>query len=274
MKPDKRALDALHAVAERNGTPADVLSRVAAKMLPAVRLVPQPAGDELPLGTTRVGGRPDLPAGARWPRCRRADAPFRFVMQVNLAEVAPFDVAGVLPPAGLLSFFYASNPDDWPGDYAFLALSGIDRLRRLAWPRALPERHRYRPLALRPCVEWTLASIEDTGFDDPEGDFPHYAFFREAESDVAAAQGLPTANGGNVSAHRLLGHPKMIQSPGLADGTRLLLQADADPAESLGPDLPRTGMTWGSGGRLYFLIDEEALAGRRLEEEPWVTWEG
>jgi hypothetical protein len=56
---------------------------------------------------------PDLPEGLRWPVYPgppKPDAaweafkgePLAFLLQVNLAEVAPFDVAGLLPVSGVL----------------------------------------------------------------------------------------------------------------------------------------------------------------------------
>src|SRR4051794_24936937 len=101
---DKRALDVVRFVAKKHRTPKKVVSAVVEKMLPSIRLVPQPATEaELPLGASRIGGCPDLPSRTKWPRCPETDdGPFRFVMQVNLAEVAPFDVAKVLPKKGLL----------------------------------------------------------------------------------------------------------------------------------------------------------------------------
>ncbi len=59
----------------------------------------------LPLGGTRIGGLPDLPEGTPWPAL--GDRSLSFVAQVRLSEVAS---NGVLPKAGLLSFFVL---DEW-----------------------------------------------------------------------------------------------------------------------------------------------------------------
>src|SRR5262245_9213006 len=125
---DKRALDAVHFAAKRHGTPDDVVRAVVSRMLPSIRLVARPLADEPPLGASRIGGCPDLPRGMKWPR-RDGEGPYRFVLQISLAEVAAFDVARVLPKAGLLSFFYARNPDEWPGDYAFIVQTEAINLR-------------------------------------------------------------------------------------------------------------------------------------------------
>jgi hypothetical protein len=90
----------------------------------------------------------------------------------------------------------------------------------------------------------------------------------EAVHHTAKQLGTPDA-----VVHRLLGHPKLIQSPGLADGTRLLLQADSDASRVGRGKHPETGMMWGDSGRLYYLIGEEQLKAHRLTEKPWVTME-
>jgi hypothetical protein len=53
--------------------------------------------DDAPLGASRLGGAPDLPPDV--------EAPDAFLGQLNLAEVAPYLPQGVLPAAGLLSYF-------------------------------------------------------------------------------------------------------------------------------------------------------------------------
>ena len=57
--------------------------RLRSRFLPGARLVP---GGEARLGGTRLGGRPDLPRGMRWPSCRGHR--LAFLMQVDLAELA------------------------------------------------------------------------------------------------------------------------------------------------------------------------------------------
>jgi hypothetical protein len=59
----------------------------------------------LPLGGTRLGGLPDLPAGVGWPAI--GDRSLSFAAQVRLSEVSAH---GLLPKSGLLSFFVL---DEW-----------------------------------------------------------------------------------------------------------------------------------------------------------------
>jgi uncharacterized protein YwqG len=59
---------------------------------------------EIPAAASRLGGHPDMPAGAEWPT--RDDVPMELVAQLRLADVAPHDRDGILPSTGHLLFFY------------------------------------------------------------------------------------------------------------------------------------------------------------------------
>jgi len=283
---DKRALDAVRFAAKMHGADAAV-EAVVAKMLPSIRLVPQERTKELPLGGCRIGGCPDLPAGMSWPR--RADAagedplhwddlnfPLQFILQVNLAEVAPFDAEKVLPKKGLLSFFFFWDEYTDPGDEeAFILRSDVTDLRRVEAPDDLPAEQRYQPLELKPVLEWTVPTLADAGVLSPEARFEYGAFnllqFADGAVMLAAeAQGFIHPSHADAVVHRLLGHPQLIQSPGLADGTRLLLQVDSDTSRSGRGKAPQTGMTWGDSGRLYYLISDDELRSHRLTQRPWV----
>jgi predicted DNA-binding WGR domain protein len=118
--------------------------------LASVVLQLKPGNDRsIRFGSTKVGGRPDLPKGYAWPtlrvkvpppsaKCQKkttygdrvpGDEPihYSFMAQVNLKEVARFDSAGLLPERGLLSFFFCnrvwySDGKRRPGDWEPLSL--------------------------------------------------------------------------------------------------------------------------------------------------------
>ncbi len=72
----------------------------------AIRAMPTAVKDEdeIPVGTSKLGGRPDLPVGGQWPAVN--DVPLLFIGQFQLQEIAPLDNTGLLPETGLLSFFH------------------------------------------------------------------------------------------------------------------------------------------------------------------------
>jgi hypothetical protein len=74
--------------------------------LPCFTLVPEAGGVRAPLGASRLGGRPDLPATMLWPRV--GGAYLSFVAQLDLASLPPLPESP-LPPAGLLSFFLGAS---------------------------------------------------------------------------------------------------------------------------------------------------------------------
>lgn len=99
-----------------------VRDRILAAAWPCVRASYRvPGRGRIPTGTSRVGGLPDVPEGFVWPTATRAGAkrakgakkrgeapprfPLSFIGQINCADVAPFELTGVLPTSGLLSYF-------------------------------------------------------------------------------------------------------------------------------------------------------------------------
>lgn len=60
------------------------------------------------MGCSRFGGAPDLPVGSEWPTYGMK--PYRFLGQINFAEVAQSDA--ILPSNGLLSLFVADDDPD------------------------------------------------------------------------------------------------------------------------------------------------------------------
>ena len=78
------------------------------------------------------GGAPDVAADFEWPQWN--DRPLDFLAQINLEEVAPFDIENVLPASGLLSFFYEIEEPDYtdvstPGSWSVLNFSATNLQR-------------------------------------------------------------------------------------------------------------------------------------------------
>lgn len=65
--------------------------------------------EDLAVAATRLGGDPDLARGTGWPV--EPGWEFEFVAQLNLADLAPFDVRDRLPQRGTLTFFTSHDQD-------------------------------------------------------------------------------------------------------------------------------------------------------------------
>lgn len=259
---------------------ADVLVAAAR---PGVRLIADPGAGTESLGSSRLGGVPDLPPGTPWPS--KDGAPLSFVAQCDLAPLRPYDIDALLPADGLLSFFYdAATQSAWgfdPGDrdsFAVIYSSSAEPLGRRDAP---PEVHRdgqFNPVGLTARTELTFVPWESYLID---------TLGMTREQRFAYSESLPDDEGDQVI-HRLLGHPDPVQgdmqvecqlaSNGLYCGTpddyrspraaqlrpgaiewKLLLQLDSEDA---------AGMMWGDVGRIYYWIKNKDLAARNWDE----TW--
>ena len=238
-----------------------------ASPLPAVRLVGNAGQPSARAGASRLGGAPDVGPGFEWPYWK--DRPLAFLGQVDLAAVARFPFASaVLPPRGLLSFFYDPAQETW----------GFDPKDKGSWLVHFEA----DPTALAPL--------------DPPGDLPEEGRFAEVALDAVEVETVPPDQAPDekdedeTPRHQLLGHPAVIQGEmrlecemvarGLStgDGTayrdprlpamqaaarrwRLLAQIDSDDDAA---------MMWGDLGRLYFWITDDALR-RRAFDEVWMV---
>jgi uncharacterized protein YwqG len=65
--------------------------------------------NQLALGQSKIGGRPDLPPGTEWFRDKQHQ-PLCFVAQINLSDITFADKEKILPQEGILYFFFATDP--------------------------------------------------------------------------------------------------------------------------------------------------------------------
>jgi len=229
----------------------------------------------LALGQAKLGGLPDLPAGTAWPSWK--GVPLGLVAQIHLDELHAYPAAQPLPPAGWLYFFYDGRQQafgDKPGDRGAwqVLYQPAGPLTRQAAPTGLPKESRFKACTLEYAAEVTLPQrplvfAPKLGWT-PDEQHRYEDFIDQRRPDRAAPR------------HRLLGQADELQddmhlqcqllSHGVADDQspqaaalaggalnwHLLLQVDSDE---------QAGMQWGSGGRLYFWIEQAALRAGRFD---------
>ncbi|GAB3222629.1 YwqG family protein [Hymenobacter seoulensis] len=247
---------------------------------PSIRLhLSAKADRDIPVGSSKMGGAPDLPIGRQWPTESSPEVPLAFVAQISLADITAADEEGLLPRQGLLSFFYSAEQEAWGYDnkdsdkFKVLFFEGLPcELHRLPFPSTLEAEAKFEVCALVSQLEISLPSWESTLLD----------FLTESEQENLYA--LEESN-----INKLLGHADTIQGSmelqcelvtnGLYCGDSsvynstqakilepnaanwiLLLQVDSNEDECR--------MMWGDAGRLYFWIKEQDLRSKNFD----ATW--
>jgi uncharacterized protein (TIGR02996 family) len=99
------------------------------------------AEGSIPVGASKYGGRPDMPAKAKWPE--DYGEPLSFLAQFNLADLQASPVARELPAAGLLSLFclYDYGTDFTKRNWRLLHFPDASGLVRREQHPDLPEEH-------------------------------------------------------------------------------------------------------------------------------------
>lgn len=277
-KNKETVIEVCRRIATECNTPALILNAVIDKLRSSIRLVPKADSEATP-PTSFIGGLPTVPDGFEWPRfsgtqpyLRAADyetlldKPYAFLAQVDLSEVRPFDLEQLLPTDGVLQFFYLDfgwHDVSWPegrGVVRYHPQSAAE-LRPANLPSDLDSRRVFRSFPLVPEQEWTVPAHAELELEEkvPTGALD---FWTDVREEVAQCQGLKSER---VSRHRMLGYAEFIQSPGMAEETRLLMQIDSDPVRGQESE-PCTGMTWGDAGTVYFFMDESDLETREWEQ--------
>jgi uncharacterized protein YwqG len=256
------------------------------------------AEHQIPIGSSKFGGGPDVPADFIWPEWN--GNPLAFLGQIRLEEVAPYDAENLLPDAGLLLFFYDVQ------NMAYGDEEGKDGWRVLYFPsatdlvrdeRMLLEEISSPPAALTFTCQYT--------FDEP---IVHY--FVEKGGAKSAWEAIVTNRTTDESlwrygGHRLLGLPTPIQSSIGDMATECEAQSEGTPhrylmehsessddstdwqlleAREAAPYLERWQLLlqidsdstmqwmWGDAGIVYFWIRRDDLAARRFDL-CWLNWQ-
>lgn len=246
---------------------------------PSIRLSTNSAVEEaFAIGTSKVGGLPDLPADITWPEWK--GTPQSFIAQLRMEDVQEYDINKVLPTNGMLWFFYdakqetyGENPED-KGGWQVYFHEDLTHLQRATAPTSLPQSSHFQACGISFSSEITLSQypkLEITKFDWTEEEQKKY-------EDLLAT--FPSAEDHGQVHHRLLGNPDTIQddmrvqcqlvSHGIKDETspqaselsktanewQLLLQIDTDEEAS---------MDWANNGMLYYWITATDLHKKHFE---------
>lgn len=231
----------------------------------------------LKVGTSKIGGHPDLPVG--WSIPKHNEKELHFIAQINLHDMQSHNVDGLLPKTGMLYFFYDANEQPWgfdPNDkgmHQVLFCEFPDYLRRV-----VPNQESFPPSVIS---FQTKPTVHESVYSDVEveGDEPYEFAWEMSELHF---------DEGNGKFHHLLGHPQSIQSEvmdvechlvtnGFYLGEGYPTDEEIEALEGSGEDWTllfqldsndESAMDWGDDGRLYFWIKKGDLAQKNFEN----TW--
>ena len=254
-----------------------------------------PAGEDLPAGSSKFGGRPDVPAGFVWPvfETKTFDGeegkprPLAFLAQFDCARLAELDPEGLLPRTGLLSFFYELGSQRWgydPKDAGCARVFWFDGepVAPAEFPRDLEEDFRLPELAAELSGGTDAPDFQDACL---ALDYPFtandYRFFDQARRELGYAYpdnrsqllGWPDIIQNNMTlecelvsrGHYLWGSWESVpqeerdtlRAPSVQDW-RLLFQLDTVASGDF-------ELMFGDCGRIYFYIRKEDLLARRFD---------
>ncbi|CAG9620362.1 YwqG family protein [Sutcliffiella rhizosphaerae] len=216
--------------------------------------------NDIPLGSSKIGGSPDLPEEWEFPRNKESN--LTFMLQVNLKDAKQFDKNNVLPDIGILYLFYDVEEQPWgfedeEGCFTVLYYNGdFSKLKR----KDNPIKGEFSSLPSFNIAFESMVSIpeylEDINFLNEEEE-ENYWEFRQALMQPEDENGIME------SAHYMLGAPMNIQNDVFEelfeDGEDpvLLFQIDSDEEE--------LGLMWGDSGMLYFCMEKEDLLKKQFD---------
>lgn len=121
-----------------------------------------PTGEELSVGCSKIGGKPDLPADFNWYHFEgesydglEENRPLSFLAQINCEEAKKYDKDDLLPPKGMLYFFYelasmtwGFDPKDKGSARVFYFPGNTSDLQRTDFPGNLAEEYKLPEMAI------------------------------------------------------------------------------------------------------------------------------
>ena len=173
---------------------------------------------KLPKGTSKIGGKPDLPKDFQWfyyegedYKKRVENRPLSFLMQINCEEVHKYDKESLLPEKGMLYFFYelftmtwGFSPQDRGSAKVFYYDGEIEELVPADFPKDMEKD------CIIPESKINFESMNDYPIDfldyyDPDdSDEEMEKKEKEFEKDLEEL-------GYKADTTKLLGHPELIQ---------------------------------------------------------------
>lgn len=179
--------------------------------------------DNLKIGGSKIGGKPDLPKDVSWPRVNDKD--LVFCAQYNILELKKFDTENLLPEKGILYIFIGIS-GEWnefsmeQKDCKIFFIENLEDLERKEYPRTLNVEGKVEPAEIRYFESLTIPDDENyklIEFDEKYEDF-YFHFYQDTEEYIAEE-----LNDFAENMHQILGEDKSVQSSIVYEFSRIEL---------------------------------------------------
>jgi len=217
-------------------------------VFPCIKVVPKQA-ETVAIGSSKMGGIPDLPATFEYPTHK--GNPLQFIAQFNLNDLQNVNIDHDLPRTGMLYFFSVEN-------YFEEDVNPTEAGRVLYYD--VPVEQLRRADELQTNYSECATTFELTY------KLPELFIEDEADSD-RFLQLLEELIPDNYDNHQIFGEPFSVQDEVLYETGQYM---EIDPQQmtllfQIDSDTKNCNMMWGDLGMLYFCIGNEDLKNRRFE---------
>ena len=188
--------------------------------------------DNLKIGSSKIGGKPDLPKNISWPKSN--DSHLVFCAQYNVSELEKFDVENLLPKKGIFHIFIGIN-EEWnefsmkQNDTKIFFTENTENLERKEYPTSFNLERMVEPAEIEYFESITIPDDENYKlfyFNDKYEDF-YFHFYQDTEEYIAEELNSFTDN-----MHQILGEDRSVQSSVVYEFSRNELNiTDEDYAE-------------------------------------------
>jgi len=170
------------------------------------------SSDNLKIGKSKIGGKPDMPENIDWPTLN--NSPLIFCAQYNVAEMKKYDTENLLPKEGMFYIFLGIN-EEWNGFSIdenvskIFFIENLENLERKEYPESLNEDNKIDPAEIVYFERLTLPDDENYKllyFNEKYEDFYFY-FYQETDEFLTENLYEPFD-----SMHQILGEDRSIQS--------------------------------------------------------------
>lgn len=168
--------------------------------------------DNLKIGSSKIGGKPDLPKKMDWPKLNNSE--LIFCAQYNISDFKRFDFENLLPKKGMFYIFIGID-EKWnqfsidQEDSKIFFVENLDDLERKEYPTTLKEERKIEPAEIQYFDYLTIPDDENYKlfyFNDKYEDF-YFHFYQDTEEYISEELYEYIGN-----MHQILGEDKSVQS--------------------------------------------------------------